>query len=258
MINGVKIHNNSVNFGNDDKAKMTKGKKAVVALSSMAGMATVLGVVAKKKGFSLSPKKIYDSEIKDWAIFKYEPKDKAIDFGDPRIIIGLASGSVAGGFVGGALVDKKSNFRAKKREVLNQILGNVLVPVGCVYLGSKIYEKYADKLKNMMPAFKNAKGVKKFLNKCSKAVPQIVATFSFLGVGIFCGNRVSNYINEKLYHKKVNRNIKATDFAPHIDDICMATSMMDKTSNFGAKIGLVIPWALTVPGYQVGIAQEQE
>jgi hypothetical protein len=77
-----------------------------------------------------------------------------------------------------------------------------------------------------------------------------------LSVGIFLGNRVSNLINEKLYHKKVNRNICPTDFAPHLDDICMATTMMNKESSFGAKLGRIIPLALLVPGYETGTAQD--
>ena len=78
-----------------------------------------------------------------------------------------------------------------------------------------------------------------------------------LGVGIFLGNRVSNLINDKMYHKKVDRNIRATDFAPHLDDVCMSVSMMNQSSTFGSKLGRVIPLALIVPGYETGTAQEK-
>lgn len=96
------------------------------------------------------------------------------------------------------------------------------------------------------------------MNKCLKNIPNAVCTVAFLGAGIYLGNKVSNLINEKLYHKKVERDIKASDFAPHVDDLCMATSMMNKESSFGAKLGRVIPLALLVPGYQTGIAQDKD
>lgn len=252
--------NNNPVFGHshDAKSNMTAKQKAVVLASSAAGMAPVLAVLTKRKGFSLNPVRIFKTPIKDWALFKYKPTGKAIEFEAPQIIA-AATGSVAGGFIGGALVDDKSNLRAKKREVLSQLLGNVSVPVACVWAGASVYDKYANKIEGAMPQFKN-KSNKKFvniINKCLKKLPNAAGTFAFLGVGIYLGNKVSNLINEKLYHKKVHRNIKATDFAPHVDDLCMAASMMNKDSSFGSKLGRVIPLALLVPGYQTGIAQER-
>ena len=55
--------------------------------------------------------KIFKTPLKDWALFKYAPKEKAIEFEAPQII-SVAAGSVAGGFAGGALVDK-NNVKAK-------------------------------------------------------------------------------------------------------------------------------------------------
>ena len=150
----------------------------------------------------------------------------------------------------------KSNRKAKKREVLNQILGNVLVPVGCVGLGSRVYEKYANRLSNLMPQFNSPKSIAKIANKVLRNIPNALGTVAFLSTGIYLGNKVSNLINEKLYHKKVERNIKTSDFAPHVDDLCMATSMMNKESEFGSKLGRIIPLALLVPGYETGTAQE--
>ena len=225
--------------------------------SAVAGMTPVLMVLAKKKGFSLNPQKIFRTNIKDWALFKYSPSDKAIDFGNPINIIATAMGSVAGGYAGGAIIDNK-NVKAKKREVLNQILGNVLVPITTVYLGSLAYGKYQNRLEAAMPQIKSLDKSAKVLNNVLKKLPQAGATLAALGAGIFLGNKVSNYINEKVYHKKIDRNIRATDFAPHVDDLCMATTMMDPRSTFGQKLGRIIPLALIVPGYQTGIAQEDK
>ena len=63
-------------------------------------------MLAKRKGFSLNPAKIIKTPLKDWAIFKYKPKGKAIEFEAPQII-SVAAGSVAGGFIGGSIIDKQ-------------------------------------------------------------------------------------------------------------------------------------------------------
>lgn len=256
MISRIESNNYSTpTFTHESRTNMSKKQKAAVLASSVAGMTPVIMVLAKKKGFSLNPKKILNTDIKDWAIFKYSPEEKAINFGDPVNIIATAMGSVAGGFVGGAIVDNK-NIKAKKREVLNQILGNVLVPITTVYLGSLAFNKYQNRLEAAMPQIKSLSKSAKVFNTILRKIPQATATLGALGAGIFLGNRVSNYINEKIYHKKVDRNIRATDFAPHVDDLCMATTMMSPQSTFGKKLGKIIPLALVVPGYQTGIAQE--
>ncbi len=239
---------------NHAKSDLSPKKKAVVLASSVAGMTPVLMVLAKHKGFSLNPIKIFKTPVKDWAMFKYAPKDKSIQFEEAEII-SVAAGSVAGGFIGGTIVDKH-NRKAKQREILSQMLGNILIPVGCVGLGSRVYAKYADKIEGAMPQLKGSSKFVKRLNKVFTKLPNAALTVAFLGVGIYLGNKVSNLINEKLYHKKVERNIRATDFAPHVDDLCMATSMMNKESEFGSKLGRIIPLALLVPGYQTGIAQK--
>jgi hypothetical protein len=255
MINRISSNNYNPNFGSEKRTNMTPKQKAVVLASSALGMTPVLAVLAKRKGFSLNPKRIFNTPIKDWALFKYTPDSKSIEYGAVPIIA-TATGSVLGGYAGGVLVDDKANKRAKKREILNQILGNVIVPVGCVWAGSEVYNKFANRIKKAMPQLKETGKYTRIANKCLRNLPQAAATLASLAVGIFCGNKVSNYINEKVYNRKVDRNIRATDFAPHVDDLCMATSMMNKNSTLGAKIGRVIPFALLVPGYQTGIAQE--
>ena len=232
MINQINLNTNNYNkyqnfTGHHETSNLSTKQKAIVLASSAAGMTPVLAILAKRKGFSLNPAKIIKTPIKDWAIFKYAPKGKYIEFEGPQIIA-TAGGSVAGGFIGGALVDDKSNLKAKKREVLSQNLGNVMVPVGCVAGGAKLYNKYANKIEGAMPQIKSSKKIAKYINTFSKKLPNAVTTIGLLGVGIYLGNKVSNLINEKLYHRKVERDIKASDFAPHVDDLCMATTMMNE------------------------------
>lgn len=154
MLNKISLYNvnNSQiqSFKGHEHAEqnnLSTKQKATILASSALGMTPVIATLAHRKGFSLNPVRIAKTPIKDWAIFKYSPKGKYIHFG-PAEIIATAIGSVIGGFIGGSIVDK-DNISAKKREVVNQVLGNVLVPVGCVGGGAKIYKKYADKIQQL-------------------------------------------------------------------------------------------------------------
>ena len=247
--------NSNLNQTNTNYNKNKERKiKAGVAVTSALGVATALAHISKKQGFSLNPSRIAKTPIKDWAIFKFSPKGKYIHFG-PAEIIATAIGSVVGGFIGGSIVDK-DNISAKKREVVNQVLGNVLVPVGCVGGGAKLYNKYANKIESIIPQIKSPKKSAQIFNKVLKSVPNGVCTLGLLGLGLYLGNKVSNFLNEHIYHKKVDRNMKFTDCAPHVDDVCMAVSMMNEDSPFAAKLERVIPLALLVPGYETGTARE--
>lgn len=265
MITGINAYNSQINFtAHGAQTDMNKKQKSVVLASAIAGTTPVLAVLARKKGFSLNPAKIIKTPIKDWAIFKYKPVNKSIQF-EEKEILSVAAGSVAGGFVGGCLVDKKENRKAKQREILSQMLGNIAVPVFLVGLGARIYGKYENRIENAMPQIninrftnQTLKKAAKFTNKFMKILPNATCTVAFLGVGIYVGNKVSNFINEKIYKREVNREIRATDFAPHFDDLCMAISMMNKTSHVGSLLGRFIPLALLVPGYQTGITQEDK
>lgn len=266
MISGITYNlNNQPSFASHGaKTDMNKKQKAIVLGSTIAGTVPVLTYLAHRKGFSLNPKRIFQTPMKDWAIFKYKPVHKSIQF-EEKEILGVATGSVAGGFIGGTLVDKKENHKAKQREVLSQMVGNIAVPVFLVGQGARLYGKYENRIDNAIPQFNLGKisngFVKKsagFINRFMKIVPNMTCTLTFLGVGIYVGNKVSNFINEKIYKKEVNREIRTTDFAPHFDDMCMAISMMNKSSTVGSLLGRFIPLALLVPGYQTGITQENK
>ena len=89
-----------------------------------------------------------------------------------------------------------------------------------------------------------------------KGLPFYVTTLAALTGGIFAGNKVSNCLNEKVFHKKVDRNVKASDFAPHVDDIGMAVSLMADKSKTASFISRTIPLFLCVPGYQTGVHRD--
>ena len=255
------VNKNSSTFTHSylEHEDLSPKQKAIILGTTALGMALPLAFWSKRAGFSLNPVKIFKTKnpFKDWALLKYKPSNKILEYDDAAKIITIATGSVAGGYAGGMLVDKEHS-RAKKREVLSQLLGDVIVPITCVWAGAKTFKHFEKPLQSLMPKLKDAeKGFKKVLNTISENIPNAIATLGSLGVGIIAGNKVSNEINEKLYNKKVERGIKASDFAPHVDDLCLSISMVNSGSEFGTKLGRIIPLALLVPGYETGTAREK-
>lgn len=265
---------NQTNFGHGGNDNAPKSLKKKVFLTSLAAVGVTTAIIAKKQGFSLNLKKIFNTNPKDWAIFKFynkkKPNEKFIEYETPQILA-LGGASVAGGFLGGALFDDKKNMKAKARESLNQLVGNVLVPIGVVgtagkyYAGKKSYYKKYNGLRlkevveRAMPQFKVSNTLPKLVNGINsliRAVPTIGVTAVALGIGIVGGNKVSNFINEKIYKRKIERDVKVSDFAPHLDDVCYAASMMAPKVSLFSAIARAVPMALVVPGLQVGSAQE--
>ena len=229
--------------------------KLEVAATTALGVGAAFAHIAHKQGFSLKPSSIKNTPIKDWAIFrlydKKNPMKKDIDL-EGKEILELATASVAGGLAGGLIFDDKKYRKSKLRESVNQLLGNVTVPIACVWTISELYKKNKTSIMNLVPQIKETGKSSRIFNKTLKAIPFSVATLSALSAGIFAGNRVSNFLNEKVFHKKVNRGVKVSDFAPHVDDIGMAVSLMADKSKTASVIQRTVPLFLCVPGYETG------
>lgn len=247
-VNAVNSVNNN---GNNRKVKTGVAVTTVLATGAM------LMHIAKKQGFSLSS--IKTAPIKDWALFrlydKNNPMKKVMEF-EEKEIIQLASASVFGGLVGGLAFDDKQYRKSKIRETVNQLLGNVLVPIACVGTISRLYKKNKETILSKIPQIKETGKFSKAFNKVLKGIPFSLATIIALGIGIFTGNKVSNFINEKVFKKQTDRKIKGTDFAPHVDDIGVALTLMADKSKFISIIQRTIPAFLCVPGYETGIHRD--
>lgn len=219
--------------------------KKGVFITTLIGTLTALGLIMKRKGYSFNPKTIMKTAPKDWGLWKAEYKEGAI--------LGLATGSVGGGLIGGAIFDDKKHMKAKLRESVIQMIGNITIPILCVSGGVRAFKFFE----------KKAALTNKFLNGTIK----VAATLASLGVGIILGNKTGNMINEKIFKVKDDRHVKPADFSAHIDDMCLAISlatMGDKPevvgappSGVGHAISRVIPAALMVAGYSTGTMQEK-
>ena len=247
-------------FTNQSRHEASKKVKTAAAVSSFIGMAAVLTLIAKKQGFPVKPSELKNIPVKDWAFFKIAekgvPNQKLLEI-EEKEILGLAAGSVAGGLIGGALFDRK-NMKAKVREAITQIAGNVVVPVAFVGGVSRLYKKYEIPIVNAMPQIKDStKNIVKYINKFLRVVPAAGITAVALVAGIFTGSKITNLINDRFLAQKQERKIKTTDFAPHVDDLCLAVTLMGaKDSPLASTITRTVPLFLAVPGYQVGKAQD--
>lgn len=263
-INQISNLNTNLKYNNSELSFQARHKrkegqplnKTGVLLSSAAGVGVMSAIIAKKQGFSLNPKVIFSQSPKDWAMLKIfnknKPDAKLMEIEAPQILM-LAAGSAGGGLAGGAVFDDKKHFKSKLRETLNQLLGNVLVPVICVGGVSLLYKKYQKQILSKVPQIANATAKPaKIFNKFLKVIPSAAMTAAALVAGIIGGNRLSNFINEKVYHKHVDRKIKKTDFAPHVDDLSMAVTLMADKSPLSTAITRTVPAFLCVPGYQIG------
>lgn len=254
----------SINFKGDSSAntpneqeKKSNKLKVGVFFTTLAGVSTALALILKTKGYSLNPSKIFKTPVKKWGIFGAEYKGEEFEklkvksikdflkkYPVESLVIGTALGSVAGGLVGGKLFDKKDNMKAKYRESIIQLVGNVATPLACVALGGRLFK---DKL--------SPKIIEKFKikNKTIKMIPEMVASAGFLLVGILLGNKIANKINQNIFNVNDKRKIKLSDMSPHIDDVCLAASLIAPETS----ISRFIPAALMIAGFSTGIAQEK-
>lgn len=176
-----------------------------------------------------------------------ETPDKKATWELEKLISRLTLGSVGGGLVAGSVVDKRENRKAKFREAIIQVIGNIYTPLLCVDGGIRVFEKVADE--------KIIKALK--LGEKTKGIPKAIISLGCLAGGLVVGNKVGNTINEKAFHVKDNRKIKLADLSPQIDDACVAVSLVAANSSIGEYVSRVIPAALMIAGYSTGIMQER-
>jgi len=251
--------NNNISYMNANTENTPMSVKLGVVTTSALGVATAVALIAKNQGFSLKPSKIAKTKIKDWAIFKItdknRPDEKVMKF-EWKEIMSMGLGSVLGGLAGGAIFDKKENLSSKCQEAVSQFLGDITIPLSIVALPTMAYKKFEDladkantkhlKLKNISRVIKN--------NKFLKILCPTLVSGSSLVVGIITGNKVSNKLNEKVHGVKQERGIRPTDFAPHLDDVCLAITLMADKNPVGDIVSKFVPIALSVAGIETGTA----
>lgn len=234
----------------DIKCASTETKIGVF-VTTLAGVGAALALIMKKQNLPVDFVSMFKKPFKESSLAKVSYKEVEI--------LTLAASSVAGGLLGGAIFDKKENLRAKFRESVIQMVGNIMVPLSFVAAGSRIFKKYEKPIENFIKAetIQN-----KFLKEVAKHGPGLAVTGVGLMSGIFVGNKVGNWINEKLFKINDNRKVKATDCSAHLDDIGLAASLAAgkniEENIIGHTISRFIPAAMMVAGLSVGLEQEKD
>ena len=217
MFMNVKAISNTQFTARKDESSF--GLKAGVTATTALGIVGALACIAKRQGLPLNPK-----------VLRITGKNKlnivtAGQFGT------IGAGAVLGGLLGGFLFDRKENYEAKLRETLNQAVGTIGIPLVLV-------NEVAKRCRNKSPVFKIAAGA------------------GALIAGIYTGNKASNFINEKIHKVEVDRSIKLTDFAPHVDEASLAISLMSTKKLLTAITSRLAAVAYLVPGIEIGITQK--
>ena len=206
-------------------------QKLLIAGTTALGVAGSTALLAKHKGYSLSPKKMFTNYKNSWL--------NKVEF-DEIPVITIGAGSCLGGLAGGCIIDKdKENRKAKLRETLLQI-ANISVPIVFVVyaakLGKKLGKKYLEK------------GVEETIRtKLPKAIFGIAGLFA----GVFSANIIANKINEKVFNRGKGRPVQASDFSAHLDDFCVAAQQIHD-GGLVHIISRLVPVALMVAGNEVG------
>ena len=225
--------------------------KPAVLLSAIAGVLVAVSSIAKHQGINLfkGNKPINFLKPSTWKLA--QPKYEWTD------IIKIGSGSIAGGLVAGIALDKE-NKKAKLREALQQIIGNIAIPVGLTTVGAYLSEKYLNKDKIKMPQLKSQTKSSQKINQIIEGLPKFTATLGALAVGIVLGNWVANKISHKIFDTQDKRHIEPGDFSGHIDDLCLASVLVAPENKFSQIAGSFIPAALLVAGFQSGTKKNKD
>lgn len=214
----------------------TKVKVGVLA-TTLLGIGSVMAMTFKKKNIPFnSPSKFF----KALTSINYNKDKHEVE----KLVASLALGSVGGGLIGGAIFDKKANFKAKGREAIIQLVGNIFTPLACVSGGMWGFEALEKKIPHILkPGAKSTKAA------------ELVVSLGCLVSSIVLGNKIGNTINKKVFHVDDERKLKLADMSPHIDDLCLVSSLVAKEIEFVPRL---IPLALVVAGFSTGSTQENE
>lgn len=222
--NTVSSYNTHFGHGGEAfwKSDYSTKDKLIVAGTTALGIAGSLITLAKLQRHSIKPKNF----------LKYL-KDTDFLF---KEITAMGVGTCLGGLAGGYLIDKNPlNRKAKRREAVMQF-GNITIPIGTVAATNKICDllKVSDK---------TPKG----------QATRVIACLSAIVGGIYLANFIMNKLSNSIFkNKSEERDVKATDLFPHVDDLLASAKYVAKKSTFVHYVQRIVPLALMVAGNEVG------
>lgn len=209
------------------KSDYSQKDKMIVASTTALGVLGSLACLAKYQGHSIKPKNF----------LKYL---KNADFLFKEIVA-MGVGTCLGGLVGGYIIDKNSaNRKAKRREAIMQI-GNITIPIATVAGTNMLCNK-------LNVSEKTAKG----------QATRVIACLGAIIGGIYLANFAMNKLANLIFKNKTEeRDVKATDLSPHLDDVLASAKYVAPKSQVVHYVSRVVPLALMVAGNEVGNKKAQ-
>lgn len=237
---------------NEPSTRDIKVKVASIAGSSI-GIATTLAILlATIKKRNISEAKKAGLDIASIA----RPKITDVSYGAKEVIL-MAGSSIAGGLLGGVLSDKKSNRKAKIREGLQQLGGNIIVPVSLLAAVTTMIKRKEFKLPDFKETSRFAKKLNPIINSSIvKALPKTAITIGTLIAGTKLGNLIMNKVNNKIFHDHKKRCLEAKDFSAHIDDLFYSSSYISENVKVQNFVSRALPFIFLIPGYETGTKQK--
>lgn len=221
--------------GHEPKQKNIKKIKTASAAGAAIGIAAAVSGV-----YAAAEKSSAGRLLKN---FSYNEKD----------ILLIGAGSILGGLSGGIYADK-DNIKAKLKEASMQFFGCLLCPLAFLAAGGKLLEKS----KFELPKLKGASNAVKCLNQISGALPKIAVTAGSLVLGMHTGSKIMNKLHGRIFKDTKTRDVHASDYLVHTDDMCTAACLLLKDSKtLSALTSKALPLSFLPAGINAGAASEE-
>lgn len=218
-----------------------KVDKKVLAATIFTSIAMILGTLAGLAKLKRA------KGVKDARMFNMHLQEPEI--------LALGTATITGAFIGGSLADKPKNCKAKLRETAHQFIGNILTPLGFMY----ILNTGLDKLNIKMPNLKGKSKIAKAVNTAINILPSLTTSCVGLWTGINVGNKISEPINNKIFGKsEKQREVRLLDYCIHIDDPVTVVTVADKSGKITKFTSKIMPFTFILSGYQIGLAQSDK
>ena len=235
LVNNVPKQNETVSAEKEKKSDNKRKITTAAAIGSAIGIAGAVAAsyaIAKKGNPSLT-----------FSNLTYDEKD----------ILMIGAGSVLGGLTGGLIADKDpKNTIPKLREASQQFFGSLLCPIAILSVAEKALEKSGFKLPQLQGETKAIKAA----NIVLAALPKIAVTIGSLVAGMNIGNKIMNKVNNFIFKQNENREVHASDYLVHTDDICVAASLLLKDSKALSTItSKLLPASFILAGTKTGSEQ---
>ena len=233
------LKNNQIMPVQHKKHNKKKQTDKTVMTASVLGSAT--GITLAVAGiYSLAKKKNPVVSLKN---LTYDEKD----------ILMIGAGSIAGGLTAGLASDKnEKNKTPKLREASLQFFGSLACPLGILAVANHVL----DKSKFELPKIQGTSKAVNIANTVIAALPKIAVTIGSLVSGMHIGNKIMNKVKNTIFKQQEHREVHASDYLVHADDICVAASLLLKDSkSISAITSKALPASFILAGVKTGMQE---